>query len=58
MLVYINPETNCTRKEIITLKDIAIPEIWLLSDGHCFRDQVVNLCSFLGIIDSEFAISF
>jgi LysR family transcriptional regulator, hydrogen peroxide-inducible genes activator len=58
MLVYVNPENKLYKKEIITLKDIAVPEIWLLSDGHCFRDQVVNLCSFLGSIDSELPFHF
>jgi LysR family transcriptional regulator, hydrogen peroxide-inducible genes activator len=58
MLIYVNPENKLHSKKNITLKDIAIPEIWLLSDGHCFRDQVVNLCSFLGTIDSELPFHF
>jgi LysR family transcriptional regulator, hydrogen peroxide-inducible genes activator len=58
MLVYINPHNELYKKETITLKDIAIPEIWLLSDGHCFRDQVVNLCSFLGSVDSSLPFHF
>lgn len=58
MLVYINPEHELHKKSAITLKDIAIPEIWLLSDGHCFRDQVINLCSFLGTVDSELPFHF
>ncbi len=58
MLVYINPESKLHSKESITLKDIAIPEIWLLSDGHCFRDQVINLCSFLGSVDSGLPFHF
>jgi LysR family transcriptional regulator, hydrogen peroxide-inducible genes activator len=58
MLVYINPDNDLYKKETITLKDIAIPEIWLLSDGHCFRDQVVNLCSFLGSVDSSLPFHF
>ena len=28
--------------------DIATPELWMLGDGHCFRDQVVNLCEMRG----------
>ncbi len=58
MLVYANPESSLYKKKEITLKDIAIPEIWLLSDGHCFRDQVVNLCSFLGTVDSQLPFHF
>jgi LysR family transcriptional regulator, hydrogen peroxide-inducible genes activator len=58
MLVYVNAENELHKKETVTLKDIAIPEIWLLSDGHCFRDQVINLCSFLGTVDSVLPFHF
>ncbi len=58
MLIYANPENKLHKQKSITLKDIATPEIWLLSDGHCFRDQVVNLCSFLGTVDSELPFHF
>ncbi|MBW6537290.1 MAG: LysR family transcriptional regulator [Mariniphaga sp.] len=58
MMIYMNPESKLHKKKEITLKDIAIPEIWLLSDGHCFRDQVVNLCSFLGTVDSQLPFHF
>jgi len=37
---------------------IANPELWLLSDGHCFREQVINLCSFLGSVDSNLPFHF
>jgi LysR family hydrogen peroxide-inducible transcriptional activator len=30
----------------------------LLSDGHCFRDQVINLCSFVGTADSPLPFHF
>lgn len=58
MLIYINSENKLHNKKHITLQDIAVPEIWLLSDGHCFRDQVVNLCSFLGTVDSQLPFHF
>jgi len=58
MMIYANAGHPLHSKKEITLKDIATPEIWLLSDGHCFRDQVVNLCSFLGTTDSELPFHF
>jgi LysR family hydrogen peroxide-inducible transcriptional activator len=58
MLIYANPNHKLHKQKNITVKDIATPEIWLLSDGHCFRDQVVNLCSFLGTVDSELPFHF
>ncbi len=58
MLIYANPSHPIHKLKEITVKDIATPEIWLLSDGHCFRDQVINLCSFLGTTDSQLPFHF
>ncbi len=44
MLIYSNRSNPLIRKPVIQVKDIASPELWLLSDGHCFRSQVINLC--------------
>ncbi len=44
MLIYTNERHQLAKQNIIEVKDIALPDIWLLSDGHCFRNQVVNLC--------------
>ncbi|MCD6090581.1 MAG: LysR family transcriptional regulator [Bacteroidales bacterium] len=45
MMVYSNQKHQFAVQPIIDIKDIATPEIWLLSDGHCFRHQVINLCN-------------
>jgi LysR family hydrogen peroxide-inducible transcriptional activator len=58
MLIYANPSHPIHKLKEITVKDIATPEIWLLNDGHCFRDQVINLCSFLGTTDSQLPFHF
>ncbi|MDX8338314.1 LysR substrate-binding domain-containing protein [Draconibacterium sp. IB214405] len=58
MLIYANSGHKLHTQKEITVEDIATPEIWLLSDGHCFRDQVVNLCSYLGTTDSELPFHF
>jgi LysR family hydrogen peroxide-inducible transcriptional activator len=58
MLIYANESHKLHKQKEITLHDIATPEIWLLSDGHCFRDQVINLCSFLGTTDSKLPFHF
>jgi LysR family hydrogen peroxide-inducible transcriptional activator len=58
MLIYANPSHPIHKSKEITVKDIATPEIWLLSDGHCFRDHVINLCSFLGTTDSQLPFHF
>ena len=58
MMIYANSGHKLHKQSEITLKDIATPEIWLLSDGHCFRDQVINLCSFLGTTESQLPFHF
>jgi LysR family hydrogen peroxide-inducible transcriptional activator len=44
MQIYSNSHNPLIKKPVIQIKDIASPELWLLSDGHCFRNQVINLC--------------
>ena len=58
MLMYLHDEHPLANKPAIKLKDIAIPELWLLSDGHCFRDQVINLCSFKGNVNTALPFYF
>ena len=29
----------------ISSKELNVNDIWLLKEGHCFRDQVVSICS-------------
>ena len=58
MMVYVNPENKLFSKKELSLEDISAPDVWLLSDGHCFRNQVVNLCSFLGSVDSRLPFHF
>lgn len=43
--LYLNPRHPFVEEEKIELEDIARPDLWLLSKGHCFRSQVMNLCS-------------
>ena len=44
--VYTNPDYPFAKQKEIKLEDISSPDIWLLNHGHCFRYQMVNLCSF------------
>lgn len=44
MLVYASPGHPLLQKKELNVSDIATPDIWMLGNGHCFRDQVINLC--------------
>lgn len=41
---YISPRHALFGEQIIDPAKISLNEIWLLQEGHCFRNQVVNLC--------------
>ncbi len=42
---YISPKHPFFKKEKISSKELNVNDIWLLKEGHCFRDQVINICS-------------
>lgn len=44
MLVYAHPEHELLGKQVLEVKDLEGADLWLLGEGHCFRNQVLNLC--------------
>ena len=43
MLVYAHPDCELLKKKEVGHEDIVTSDIWMLGNGHCFRNQVVNL---------------
>ncbi|MBN2732426.1 MAG: hydrogen peroxide-inducible genes activator [Balneolaceae bacterium] len=41
---YISESHPLAEKEHISVNDLNITNLWLLNEGHCFRDQTVKLC--------------
>lgn len=41
---YISETHPLADKEKISVDDLEISNLWLLNEGHCFRDQAVKLC--------------
>ncbi len=46
MKIISNKSHALATKKTIKTAELASPDLWLLSNGHCFRSQVVNLCSY------------
>ena len=42
---YFSDGEPALKKRTITPDDIALDRIWLLNEGHCMRNQIINLCS-------------
>lgn len=43
-MLYVSHDHKLFKKEKIASRDLKLDEMWLLSDGHCFRNHVINLC--------------
>lgn len=44
--LYTHPDHPLAKQEELSIENIAQPGLWLLTEGHCFRHQVLNLCSY------------
>jgi LysR family hydrogen peroxide-inducible transcriptional activator len=43
-VLYVSENHKLYEKEKISSYDLNLDEMWLLSDGHCFRNHVINIC--------------
>ncbi|KYP15812.1 hydrogen peroxide-inducible genes activator [Flavihumibacter sp. CACIAM 22H1] len=44
MVAYVSRKNAAYKKTYVLANDIDVHELWLLEEGHCFRDQMLNLC--------------
>ncbi len=42
---YFSKDEKALKKKTIVPEDIAMERLWLLNEGHCMRNQVLELCS-------------
>lgn len=42
---YFSGDEKALEKRLIAPDDIDLSKIWLLNEGHCMRNQIINLCS-------------
>jgi LysR family transcriptional regulator, hydrogen peroxide-inducible genes activator len=43
-VAYVSKHSKLSKKKSITPEDIDIEEIYVLNEGHCMREQVLNIC--------------
>ncbi|MGY3214431.1 LysR substrate-binding domain-containing protein [Mucilaginibacter sp. HD30] len=43
-VAYASKNSTLSKKKNITPDDIDMEEIWVLNEGHCMREQVLNIC--------------
>lgn len=44
-VAYFSENEKALKKRLISPSDIELDRIWLLNEGHCMRNQIINLCS-------------
>lgn len=42
--VFVSPDSDLAKKTTISESDLAGESVWLLDEGHCFRNQVLSIC--------------
>ncbi len=42
--VYLSPKHELFDKELLDFSDLTLDNVWLLDEGNCFRNQVINIC--------------
>jgi LysR family transcriptional regulator, hydrogen peroxide-inducible genes activator len=58
MMVYHHPKHQFSEKQIVSAEEMDPYEIWLLGDGHCFRNQVINFCEIREFKSSHLPFEF
>ncbi len=43
-VAYVSKASKLYKKKNISAEDIDIEELWVLDEGHCMREQVLNIC--------------
>ena len=43
-VAYISRSSSLVKKKSITAEDLDFDELWLLNEGHCMRNQILNIC--------------
>jgi LysR family transcriptional regulator, hydrogen peroxide-inducible genes activator len=43
-VAYVSKNSKLSKKKAILPEDIDVEEIWVLNEGHCMREQVLNIC--------------
>lgn len=44
-VAYYSKDEPALKKRMVTAADVPFERIWLLNEGHCMRNQVLDLCS-------------
>lgn len=44
LVAFISKKHKLTKNNTVVMEDIDLKDVWLLNEGHCLRNQIINLC--------------
>ena len=56
-MAYVSKSCSLYDKQIVKSRDLQNHQLWLLDEGHCFRDQMVKYCQIKSAQDSQMTYS-
>ncbi len=57
-VLYTSPKSKLAEKEKISSRDLKIEDLWLLDEGHCFTNHVINLCEVKSHLPNKMNFSY
>jgi LysR family hydrogen peroxide-inducible transcriptional activator len=57
-LVYTSESHAFYKKKLIKSDEVTPDDLWLLNEGHCFRNQVLNICHNMSGINRQMGFSY
>ena len=54
--LYLSPGHELLEKKSVSLKDLPEKELFVLSEGHCQRDQVLEVCSRRNLFSGQLSL--
>lgn len=57
-VAYLNKESSLGTKKTVNANDLLSEKLWLLNEGHCMRNQVLNLCQRRNLLDPNHLLEY
>lgn len=57
-VAYISKESALSKMVTVSAADLLNEKLWLLNEGHCMRNQVLNICHKKRILDPEQTLEY
>ncbi len=57
-VAYLNKESALESKKTVNANDLLSEKLWLLNEGHCMRNQILNLCQRRNLLNPDHLLEY